>query len=162
MQRYWWSVTVRAASLSTVQAALALGASKVDFASDDAGARKLAANSIETDFVRRQGRYSIVADCGARTEGLRYAIDSTAPEGICHSASYLPVPEIGLPIGKLYTRGIQFFIGRTHAVSILPEVMQLIAERRLRPEEITTRQVDWEEAPIAWLEDSIKLVITRN
>ena len=65
-------------------------------------------------------------------------------------------------MGKLYTLGIQFFIGRAHSVSLLPEVMPLIAERRLRPEQVTTRVVDWEEAPIAWLEDSIKLVVTRG
>jgi hypothetical protein len=67
-----------------------------------------------------------------------------------------------LPLGKLYTLGIQFLIGRAHAVSLLPEVMQLIGERRLRPEEVTTRVVDWEDAPTAWLEDSIKLVVTRD
>jgi alcohol dehydrogenase len=156
----------RSIALYAVQAALALGASKVDFASDDADARalaaKLGAHAIETDFTRRQGHYSIVADCGNRGEGLRYAIESTAPEGICHSATYLPTGELAVPMGKLYTLGIQFFIGRAHAVSLLPEVMPLIAERRLRPEQVTTRVVDWEEAPIAWLEDSIKLVVTRG
>ena len=156
----------RSIALYATQAALALGASKVDFASDDADARdlaaKLGAHPIETDFARREGRYSIVADCGARAEGLRYAIESTAAEGICHSATYLPVGEVGLPLGKLYTLGIQFLIGRAHAVSLLPEVMQLIGERRLRPEEVTTRVVGWEDAPTAWLEDSIKLVVTRD
>ncbi len=156
----------RSISLYAVQTAIALGASSVDFASDDADARslasKLGAHPIETDFARRQKRYPIVADCGVRGEGLRYAIESTEPEGICHSATYLPGGDLALPVGKLYTLGIQFHIGRAHAVSLLPEVMPLIAERRLRPEEVTTRVVDWEEAPTAWLEDSIKLVVTRD
>jgi hypothetical protein len=47
-------------------------------------------------------------------------------------------PSVGLPLGKLYTLGIRFFIGRAHAASLLPEVMPLIAARRLRPEEVTT------------------------
>lgn len=156
----------RSIALYAVQAATALGASRVDFASDDADAlalaAKLGAHPVETDFARRQGRYPIVADCGVRAEGLRYAIESTAPEGICHSATYLLGPEMGLPLGKLYTLGIQFYIGRAHAVSLLPEVMPLIAERRLRPEEVTTRVADWEDAPTAWLEESIKLVVTRD
>ena len=67
-----------------------------------------------------------------------------------------------MPLGKLYTRGIRFFIGRAHAVSLLPVVMPLVAERRLRPEEVTTRVVDWEQAPEAWLEDTIKLVVARD
>ena len=156
----------RSIALYAAQTALALGASKVDFASDDADARALAkrlgAHPIETDFARRQGRYPIVADCGSRGDGLRYAIESTEPEGICHSATYLPSGELALPLGKLYTLGIQFMIGRAHASSLLPEVMPLIAQRCLRPEEVTTRVVGWEQAPTAWLEDSIKLVVTRD
>lgn len=156
----------RSIALYAVQAAIALGASSVDFACDDADAldlaAKLGAHPRETNFERRERRYPIVADCGVRPEGLRYAIDSTEPEGICHSASYLPVPEVGLPLGKLYTLGIQFRIGRAHSVSLLPEVMPLIAERRLRPEEVTTRIVGWDDAPSAWLEDSIKLVVARD
>ena len=93
---------------------------------------------------------------------MRYAIESTEPEGVCHSASYLPQPETALPLGKLYTRGIQLFIGRAHAVSLLPEVMPLVASRRLRPEEVTTRVVAWQDAPEAWLEDTIKLVVARE
>jgi len=156
----------RSIALYAVQAALALGAARVDFACDDedalALAAKLGARGVATDFERRQGRYPIVADCGTRAEGIRYSLGSTAPEGVCHSASYLPMPETTIPLGKLYTLGIQFFVGRAHAVSLLPEVMPLVAARRLRPEEVTTRVVGWEEAPVAWLEDAIKLVVTRD
>ena len=156
----------RSIALYAVQAALALGAGAVDFAADDpaalALAAKLGARPLETDFERRTGRYPLVADCGSRAEGLRYALESTAPEGTCHSASYLPLPETPVPLGKLYTLGIRFEIGRAHAVSLLPEVMPLIAERRLRPEEVTTRVAGWDEAPEAWLEDAIKLVVARD
>lgn len=156
----------RSIALYAVQAALALGAGRVDFAAADAAAltlaAKLGAHPVSTDFARRERRYPIVADCGMRAEGLRYAIDSTEAEGICHSASYLPLPETSLPLGKLYTRGIQFFIGRAHSVSLLPEVMPLIASHRLRPEEVTTRVVAWDDAPQAWLEETIKLVVARD
>ncbi len=67
-----------------------------------------------------------------------------------------------MPLGKLYTLGIRFYIGRAHSVSLLPEVMALVAERRLRPERVTTRVVEWEQAPEAWLEDTIKLVVRRD
>jgi alcohol dehydrogenase len=156
----------RSIALYAVQAALALGAGDVDFACDDdaalALAEKLGARPVATDFARRQTRYPIVADCGTREEGLRYAISSTEPEGICHSATFLPQPTVGLPLGKLYTLGIHFFIGRAHAASLLPQVMPLIAARRLRPEEVTTRVVPWERASEAWLEDTIKLVVARD
>ena len=156
----------RSIALYAVQAAMALGAERVDFACDDADAlalaSKLGARPIETDFARRGERYPIVADCGVRAEGLQFAVASTEPEGTCHSATYLPQPETALPLGKLYTLGIRFFIGRAHAVSLLPEVMPLVVEGRLRPQEVTTRVVPWEHAAEAWLEDSIKLVVQRD
>jgi alcohol dehydrogenase len=156
---------IRSIPLYGVQTALALGAGRVDFASDDqealALAARLGARPVATDFGRRQGRYPIVVDCGVRTEGLHYALGSTAPEGICQSVSFYIGPGAPIPLGKLYTLGIRFFIGRAHAASLLPEVMPLIAAGRLRPGEVTTRVVGWEEAPQAFLEDAIKLVVVR-
>ena len=69
------------------------------------------------------------------------------------------VPE---PLGRLYTLGIRFFIGRAHAAALLSQVMPLIEAGRLRPAEITTRVVDWEDAPAAYLEPAIKLVVHRT
>ena len=40
--------------------------------------------------------------------------------------------------------------------------MPLIAQGRLRPQDVTTRVVDWEDAPVAYLEPAIKLVVRRN
>jgi alcohol dehydrogenase len=156
---------LRSIALYAVQAAVALGAGRVDFACADVSAlalaEKLGAHPIETDFTKRAGRYPIVADCGKTAEGMRYAIASTEPEGVCHSASYLPLPETGIPMGKLYTLGIRFFIGRAHAASLLPEVMALISDGRLHPEQVTTTIAPWEDAASAWLEESIKLVVAR-
>jgi len=67
-----------------------------------------------------------------------------------------------LPLGRLYTLGVQFCVGRCHAAALLPEVLALIEARRLEPVAVTTRVVDWDEAPAAWLKPSIKLVVRRN
>jgi len=95
-------------------------------------------------------------------QGTRYAVESTEPEGVCHSASYRVGGDVPLPLGKLYTLGIDFRIGRAHADSLLPEVMPLSAAGRLRPQEVTTRVAAWADAPEAWLEDAIKLVVARD
>jgi len=159
---------VRSIALYGVLTARALGAGRVDFASDDSDAlalaEKIGARPVETDFKRRKGRYPIVVDCGVRTEGLYYALGSTAPEGICQSVSFYvsAPPGMPVPLSKLYTLGIRFFIGRAHAAALLPEVLPLIAAGKLRPGEVTTRVVDWEDAPRAYLEDSIKLVVVRS
>ena len=91
-------------TLYGVQTAKALGAGRIDVASDRgdvlALAEKLGAHPVETDFGRRQGRYPIVVDCGLRVEGLHYALGSTEPEGICQSVSFFPMPETPVPLGK--------------------------------------------------------------
>jgi hypothetical protein len=39
--------------------------------------------------------------------------------------------------------------------------MALVEAGRLRPSDVTTRVVEWEEAPAAYLEPAIKLVVRR-
>jgi len=70
--------------------------------------------------------------------------------------------DMPMPLGRLYTLGIRFFVGRAHAAALLPEVMPLIAAERQRPQDVTTRVVSWEEAPAAWTEPAIKLVVRRG
>jgi alcohol dehydrogenase len=118
---------------------------------------------VETDFAGRPARrYPIVVDAGLSPTGLDYAIRATEPEGICQSVSYHPGAGVSLPLGRMYTLGIRFFIGRCHAAALLPEVVGLIAAKRLQPELVTTRVVDWSDAADAWLEPAIKLVVRRS
>jgi len=151
--------------LYAAQAALALGASRVDFASGDAEqlalAERLGAHPIETDLAKPKRSYPIVVDAGLSPVGLQYAIRATEPEGICQSVSFHPGPGVVLPMGRMYTLGIRFFVGRCHSAALLPEVIGLIAAERLRPEAITTRVVDWNEAADAWPEPALKLVVRR-
>jgi threonine dehydrogenase-like Zn-dependent dehydrogenase len=152
--------------LYAAQAALALGASRVDFASADAEqlalAERLGAHPVETDFAGKPARrYPIVVDAGVSPTGLHYALRATEPEGICQSVSYHPGADVSLPLGRMYTLGIRLFIGRCHAAALLPEVIGLIEAQRLRPERVTTRMVDWSDAAEAWLEPAIKLVVRR-
>jgi alcohol dehydrogenase len=149
--------------LYAVQAARALGAGQVTFASNDEAllsvAERLGAVPLHTDFQKPERRYPIVADAGLTKEGLLYAIRSTEREGICQSVSYFAGGDPPLPLGRMYTLGIRFFIGRTHAASLLPVVMPLISAGKLRPEAITTRVVGAAEAASAWLEPATKLVV---
>ena len=106
---------------------------------------------LRTDFVERPATtWPLVVDCGTRAEGLQWAIRATEPEGTLHSVSYYAAePTVPLPLGRLYTLGISFHIGRAHSASLLPEVVALVADGRLHPELVTTSVVDWDEAPTA-------------
>lgn len=154
---------LRSIPLYAVQAAIVLGAASVDFASDDDEcltlAERLGARSVHTDFGKRKRRYPIVVDSGITPAGLRYAIGSTAPEGICQSTSFYAGGDVPVPLGRMYTLGIRFVIGRANAAALLRTVLPLIEQGRLRPEEVTTRVVEWEDAATAYMEPAIKLVV---
>jgi threonine dehydrogenase-like Zn-dependent dehydrogenase len=149
-----------------VQSALALGASRVDFASNDgealALAEKLGAHAIETDFSKPPRTYPIVVDAGLTPPGLAYAIRATEPDGVCQGVSFYAGPPTPVPMSRMYTLGIRFHTGRCHSAALLPEVVALIEAGRLRPEAVTTRVVEWEDAAEAFLEPAVKLVVRRN
>src|SRR5438093_12108363 len=123
---------------------------------------RLGARPLETNFEKPKRRYPIVVDAGLTPAGLRYAIRATEPEGTLQTVSFYAGGDTPMPLGRLYTLGIRFFAGRAHAAALLPAVMPLIEQGRLRPEEVTTRVVDWEEAAAAYVEPAIKLVVRRR
>jgi alcohol dehydrogenase len=151
--------------LYAAQAALALGAGRVDFASADGEqlelAERLGANPVESDLGKPTRTYPIVVDAGVSAAGLQYAIRATEPEGICQSVSFYPGPGVPLPMGRMYTLGIRLLVGRCHSAALLPEVVDLIAAGGLQPGAVTTRVADWSEAADAFLEPAIKLVVSR-
>jgi alcohol dehydrogenase len=157
---------LKSVPLYAAQAALALGAARVDYASDDAEAlalaERLGARPIPTDFEKPERRYPLVVDAGLTPNGLRYAVRATEPEGTLQCVSFYAGGDMAMPLGRLYTLGIRFFTGRAHAAALLPQVMPLIEAGRLRPAEVTTRVADWAEAPAAWVEPAIKLVVRRG
>jgi alcohol dehydrogenase len=149
--------------LYAVQAALALGASNVDFVGSDprqvAMAEALGAHACSSRFESAHKRYPIVVEAGALLTAVRYAIASTEPEGVCQSLSFFPGRDVALPLADMYTHGIRYCIGRAHSSALLPEVLGLLEMRQLRPERVTTRIVSWREAPAAFLEPTQKLVV---
>ncbi len=156
---------LKSVPLYAAQTALALGAGRVDYAGDDAEAlalaQRLGAHPIRTDFEKPERQYPIVVDAGLTPNGLRYAIRATRPEGTLQCVSFYAGGDVAMPLGRLYTLGIRFFAGRAHAAALLPEVLPLIDAGRLRPAEVTTRVVEWEDAAAAWVEPAIKLVVRR-
>src|SRR5262249_9425135 len=120
------------------------------------------ARPVETDFAKPQRTYPIVVDAGLSPKGLGYAVRATEPEGVCQCISFHPGRETPLPLGRMYTLGIRFHVGRCHAAGLRPEVVALVETGRLAPGRVTTRVVDWNAAADAWLEPAIKLVIRRT
>jgi threonine dehydrogenase-like Zn-dependent dehydrogenase len=152
--------------LYAAQSAMALGADTVTVAGADdailALAERVGATPLRTDFGDRTGRWPIVVDCGHRVEGLHWAIRATEPEGILHSVSYYAAePMVPMPLGRLYTLVIDFRIGRAHSAALVAEVVALVADGRLHPEQVTTSVIDWEDAAERYTDDTVKLVVFR-
>jgi alcohol dehydrogenase len=155
----------RSIAMYAAQVALALGSPEVTVASDDKQildlAADLGATPLLTGWGRRPARWPIVVDCGTSRAGLHYAISCCEPDGTLQSVSYYPAPGTDLPLGKLYTLGITFHIGRAHSAALTPAVVELAATGALSPAAVTTLAIDWDDSPAHYTADAIKLIVTR-
>jgi alcohol dehydrogenase len=150
--------------LYAAQAALALGAGSVTVASIDddalAVAERIGARPQRIDLsARPTERWEIAVDCGLDPKGFQWAIRATEPEGVLQSVSSYLEDTMPVALRRLYTLGIEFHIGRAHSAALLPKVVALVASGRLTPRLVTTRVIDWEDAPTHYLDRAVKLVV---
>jgi threonine dehydrogenase-like Zn-dependent dehydrogenase len=153
--------------LYAVAIALALGAEAVTYADLDKRrsdlAASLGAQTLEQPWPKRAGPFPITVDANATHEGIKLALSSTAPDGICTSTAIYFGEQPRLPLLEMYTKIVTFKTGRVHARPVMPEVLGLAERGALHPELITTRVVDFADAVDALLERGwTKLVLTRE
>jgi alcohol dehydrogenase len=153
----------RSIPLYAVDAALALGAASVTYVDTDPGrlavARQLGARVVEGKPERSLGRFPVTVDGTFTPAGLVATLRLTDWGGHCTSIGQLE-PEGSLPLLELYTRGVHLHMGRTMARPAIPAILALVAAGRLRPQLVTSATAAWDEAPMALLEPTTKLVIT--
>ncbi len=167
----------RSISLYACAIAVALGAGRVDFVDHDPArlelARTLGANPIEANgkaqpgpyeahFPRRLGPYPITVDTSAHPDGLALALRSTEPGGTCTAAGIFYAEYTRMPLLEMYSTGATFHHSRVSARAVMPEVLELIAQKRIDPSLVTTKTVSWNDAPDALMEAPVKLVVTRD
>ena len=145
--------------------AVALGASKVDYLDRNRNrleiAKSLGANPIEDDHNTFTGKYSITVDAASSIAGLHCAIRNTAPGGICTSVGIYPKKHTSVPMFKMYSNNITLKTGITNARVIIPEALSIITRGLFKPDKVTTLLADWQEAPRAFLENTVKVVVKR-
>jgi alcohol dehydrogenase len=145
--------------------AVALGARSVLYVDADAErARIAAALGAQTlaDPPKRLGPFPVTVDSSADPAGLKLALRSTAPDGVCTSTAIYFGEQPALPLLEMYTKGITFRTGRVHAREAMPHVLELTSSGALHPELVNTRTVAWDDAAEALREcDWTKLVIER-
>jgi alcohol dehydrogenase len=118
--------------LYAIAAARHLGAGHITYASADqralAIAEHLGADCVQVDaWPKRFATHDITMDCTQRPEGLTALIRSTAPFGLCTSASIYFGQSPPMPLSDMYMKGIRFHTGRVNSASQLDRVLELIA-----------------------------------
>ncbi len=146
--------------------AVALGSRSVLYVDGDFARREIASRlgaQTLAEKPKRVGPYPITVDSSADPEGLKLALRSTSPDGVCTSTAIYFGEQPSLPLLEMYTKGITFRTGRANARSAMPHVLGLAASGRLHPELVTSRVVPWGDAAAALAEDGwTKLVIERG
>jgi alcohol dehydrogenase len=166
----------RSIGLYAAGIAVALGATRVDYLDWQRErleiAAALGANPValpkagRRKWLRRHapaagGGYPIAVDASADPHGLRFALRSLAPGGVCTSVGYYFQKATGIPLMQMYANDATLRTGVSHARAALPEVLALIASGRFDPARVTTLVADWEDAPAAFLERTTKVVVGR-
>ncbi len=137
--------------LLTALSAVALGSAAVTYLDVDeqrcAAAATAGAGVVTAEAYpdRLDGRFDLVVDASAATEGLRCALLSTRPGGTCVIRSvYFGEPR--LPYFALYGTGISIVIGPPHASPHVPDVLQLIGDGALDPAPALAGPFDYADA----------------
>jgi alcohol dehydrogenase len=129
--------------------ARALGARDVVLADAREGVREQAAGlgltAVTAADARRTGLAPLVVDLSASPAGLHLALSLTAPDGVCTCAGTLHATA-RIPALLMYGRNVTLTIARSHARAVIPEVLELMARGRLRPELVTTLVAPMDEA----------------
>ncbi|MGH3597474.1 MAG: zinc-dependent alcohol dehydrogenase [Mycobacterium sp.] len=144
--------------------ATALGA-HVDYVDTDAerlaAAEKLGA--VVHDVAKPDkswGRYPVTVHTSADPSLLAATLRATWPDGVCTDTGVYYQPTVEMPLLAMYTRGVRFVTGRVNARTVIPQVLELLADG-LDLSPAVDRVVAWEDAPSAWPTMTGKTVFTR-
>jgi threonine dehydrogenase-like Zn-dependent dehydrogenase len=153
-------------ALYAVMFAVAAGASQTDYVDNDPRrltiAESLGASIIEGPAPSRmKSRYPIVVDASGSVEGLQCAVRSVDAEGtVCSCGGHLD-NAVPFPVHEMYVRGTHFYTGRGRGGPNVAKALDWVTAGRVRPELVTSEVVDFDDAPRALAEPSLKPVLYR-
>ena len=147
--------------------AVALGAGSVRYV--DRNPRRVdVARELGADAYLQQGPWpaqfdtaEVTVDVTAEPDGLATVLRSTEPYGTCTSVAVYFSPTTPMPLLDMYTHGVTFNTSRVDARRYLPDLVDLVEEERFNPLDVPTTVIEWDDAPRAWLDPAIKLVVRR-
>jgi alcohol dehydrogenase len=141
---FGWSVP-----LYTGQIAKALGARNVCLIdarpSVRSDAERLGIEAIGPRGLRKRSAPLVV---DASITDLGKALKATMPDGVCTSSGSLH-RGARVPIAAMYVRKVSLHVGRTSARPLMPAVLSLIQQGKLRPQDVISTHASLDAAPTA-------------
>jgi alcohol dehydrogenase len=107
------------------------------------------------------GEFGIAVEASSTAAGLRYALRSLSPGGVCTAVGYYFAKSTGLPLLQMFTNSTTLKIGVSHARANLPAVIELITSGRFEPLKVATLIADWNDAPEAFTTRTTKVIVRR-
>jgi alcohol dehydrogenase len=138
------------------------GTDAVDYVDPDAGRCAIAEELGARTPGAPEGRYDVVVEATSRAAGLRRALRSLAPGGICTAVGYYLATGTRLPLMRMYATDGTLRLGITHARAVLPDLLAFLARTPFPAERVTTLAAAWEEAPVAYAARTTKVVLHRD
>lgn len=117
--------------------------------------------TLVSNFPKPTEKYDLVCDASATKEGWEFATRSMGKNAILSSASIFWTNRLEIPYLEMYNQGAEIQIGRVESIDSMKALYPEILKGIFTPEKIVTKTVSFAEAKEAWLEESIKLVVTR-
>jgi alcohol dehydrogenase len=165
----------RSIGLYAAGMAVALGSSRVDYVDHDPErlriAESLGARPIEKApggkwFARHSprvcGEFPIAVEASSTAAGLRYALRSLSPGGVCTAVGFYLATRTGLPLMQMYANSSTLHVGVSHPRADLPNVIALVQRGVFDPLKVATVIADWDDAPDAFTTRTTKVIVRRR
>ncbi|MCE9599166.1 MAG: alcohol dehydrogenase catalytic domain-containing protein [Spirochaetia bacterium] len=107
-------------------------------------------------------KFPIVVDANNSEAGFQFCLRSADFGGKVTSASIYWTNRLEFPYMDMYLKGASVDIGRVDSRETMPEILKWVASGKFNPGAIVTKTALLKDAAEAWLEPSIKLVITQD
>lgn len=155
--------------LYAVAAAVALGATRTVFISQDDGlcsaAERYGADAIRVGadgYPDLGPAFDVTVDASGLRGGLAFALRSTGPAGICTctAGAVHRGADIAVPIYAMHQNTVTFRTGWVSTRPLVGAPMEMLVRREVDPLAIA-RVVRWAEAPAALAEPFTKVVVVR-
>jgi alcohol dehydrogenase len=149
--------------------AVSLGAGRVLYLDDSAERRATAANlgAVAEPMALKEGRkpdeqFEITVEASADPDAFRFALLSTAANGVCTAVSMYFENMVQIPMVPLYYKGATFHTGRVQARFELPALLDHVACGHFHPEHVVTRTLRFSDAAEAMDDPGAKIVFEND